>query len=255
MKLQYFIFGLFFFFSICESRGNVSAAPSENPVPVKLLILLDKSASIKFSKDQTEKLPDELNRLLVYSVVNRSALGVYFINSVAMSKAYYKSTISLKEPQLNGGGLDNDQEMDHFKQQLRRERSNWKKKIKEALALKISGATTAETDLWGALSGIESFFKGQANKSLYIYSDMIHSTKALDHHKFPPKDEQQAREQAKKQLAGMMTKYNLKGRALAGIDIKVIFPGDAFSVNKNKVMEAYWRTIFESLGARNIVFE
>lgn len=254
MKLPFFFLGLIFFLFSCGSSVKDVTNP-EGPTPVKLLVLMDKSTSIKFTKGQLENLPQNLNDLIAKSVGNNSTLGIYFINSVAMSKAHYNATIRLKEPDLNVGGQDREMAMDQFDNQLRSARNNWRKRIKEALVLKPAGITANETDLWGCLSGVEKFFKGQRSKVLYIYSDMVHSTKGLDHHKSPPKDLKAARAQAKKEIPGMMAEHNLKTTSLAGTSIKVIFPGNAVSTNKNKIMEAYWNTVFEGLGAQDITFE
>lgn len=255
MKLQQYILGLLLAFLCLKSNGSNLIKPEGSSTPQKLLILIDKSASIKFTENQVNKLPDELNSLILNQTPTNSTIGVYFLNSVAMSKAHFKSTLNIPKPNLNGGGLDNDKALDLFNKQLRTARLNWKKKIKEALALKVSNSTISETDIWGSLSGMEGFFKGQTKKNLYIYSDMIHSTKTLDHHKFPPKDEAKAREMAKKDLPGMVRKYAITSKSLEGVTINIIFPGDAVSLNQNKIMEAYWKTVFQSLGARNISFD
>lgn len=239
------------FFSImafsCSNDEKTESVPKTKNV--LSLIFIDKSVSIDFDNAYVQsKYKEAVSSLLQEGVLKSGdQLEGYYIHENTLKGKCLTLNCTTELEDVSGMN-DTDKEMTvlDYQLQIGKERNQFTKKILKTFDAKNTQESNKYTDISSSLQIINSHNTGEKVISVYFFSDMIESTAlGRDFHSNPPKTMEEATKWAEEDVERMQD-INLNG-----VTIKSILPFNPLSSTKvnNPIISAYWKIVFESLGA------
>lgn len=233
-------------FSCTSDTTNETSPKSKN---ILSLIFIDKSVSLDFDNSYVQtKYKDAVNTILQEGVLKAGdELEGYYIHENTL-KGRCLSLLCSTEMEDVSNMNKTDKEMSELDYQLQigKERNQFSKKILRIFETQNNQESNKFTDITSTLQIINTHNTGDKVISVYFFSDMIESTSnGRDFHVKPPTNLDEATKWAEEDVEKMQD-INLNG-----VSIKSILPFDPLSSSKvnNPNVSAYWKVIFESLGA------
>ncbi len=239
LSILYLIsFKLWLAFSGCA----LTAAPSPDP-PRRLLVCWDLSTSI---------MPAERARWVAQVHALSEDLGTTLWDEAAYDELTilpvhrYTATATAMASQRFSGG--------EFARNVRvLQRRAFMAQQADLETPHIPAETLRWTDLLGTVPRLVEYLgpAGNVRREVYFFSDMMHSTPGLDFEQGTPFTVETARARARQLTADRGWPRDL----LAGIDVHVRLPGTVngagtvFSSERLAGVEAFWRALFDGLGA------
>ena len=244
------VLGIFLVSSIalsCSSDGNDETPPKTKNI--LSLIFIDKSVSLDFDNSYVQtKYKDAVNTILQEGILKAGdQLEGYYIHENTLKGRCLTLLCSTEmEDVTNMNATDKEMSELDYQLQIGKERNQFTKKILRVFGTKNNQESNKFTDITSSLQIINSQNTGEKVISVYFFSDMIESTSnGRDFHVKPPSSVDEATKWAEEDIEKMQD-INLNGVA-----IKSILPFDPLSSTKinNPNVSAYWKVVFESLGA------
>jgi len=242
-----------FLFLLATACGD--NCKQENLPCRKLLIFLDKSASVDGQDARVASMVDGDLNLLLDSLISRPGdmVEVHLIHGESIGSPYVlQKTLKEVLPCEDEMGPGAFQEaLDGYQQRLKAYRRSIKTSISDYLREHSKEKVTNETDLLGTLEVISDFFPGQRqgeiNTVLYI-SDMVHSKATpRDYYKNPTKGLAETEDCAKRDLVWLKANHKVDPKVFDNLKIKIWFTGADYGRTQNEQMKYYWTALFNEL--------
>jgi hypothetical protein len=224
---------------------------SQTPTAFKneSIVFIDKSLSVDFtaSTEVKERVDRNIGLLLGKSFKNPGdKMHLYYIHAQTSSggklAGYY-----LPVPDCDGH-ISNIKkkhcQLTHVKK-VEEDKQAITNALKDYIAKPNPGASGKYTQIHEVLDVASRTFKdGKRIRSIYLFSDMIHSCPKVELSRIPA-DLQKARDLAKKHAAEVRQRMNIQEANLSGVKVYVTTPDEALNPIKNKdILRGYWQTFF-----------
>lgn len=231
-----------------------------------VLVCVDRTLSVDYAKSpgHQQHLRDVLQAVRQRVNLPGDRLGLIEIQHTTDHAArQLKLCTSLPDDYQDMGGPSKALADAQFKRRLGQERDPLLKAIREAATTPNPYGTGHESDLWGTLQAVNTFFASARSDDrcvVYYLSDMVESKTGAgrcDYQKQPLTTPSAAAQHAKADLQQVRAVVGeLRPVVFAHLNaVHLLFPqsGSVFTQNNGQIY--YWQTIFEALGAQKGVVQ
>jgi hypothetical protein len=240
---------------VCFSCGGDSSKNEElvKQPNIHTLIFIDKTESVDITKPFiATKYQTALNQIIEDNV-NQAGdkVEVYYIHENTSKARTMSMTARSNMGDTYGmNATDLEAAKTSFNLSLRKERSIFSQQAIQRLMTANNSSSNLETNVTASIQVIAKAAETATDVRVYYFSDMMESLKSgRDFHVNAPKSTEQATEWAK------VDSEKLQKYVIGNPVITMILPFEATSSSKenNPNVTAYWQSLFENLGVRNVV--
>lgn len=277
---HYSVLGLFFMLvtlSYCGSEGNSdgigiilgeSSCEEKEPadfcaIPAQtnILVLIDKSASVRWDENRKQDQLDFLQEELQQLKKSGDRIQGSFIHENTRGAAPFLQKVHRVECPLCADYADKGRATQARFQKKFTEanaalHANYFQSIAENWNLDNVKSTKRNTDIWGSLEVMANFFStanaGDENK-VFLLSDMLESNKGRGRRDFTngaPTNRSMAEEFAAADVAWIEKELKFDKTRLSDLQITVLANNTATDANNFATVKLYWEALFQRLGVK-----
>lgn len=238
-------------------NGDSQNAANE---PSYTLFFIDKSLS-NSSLSEAYAAYERIIREAIADNVHQQGdkVVVYFVHDNTAKARALSLTARTPLPDVEGASpTDREAAQTDYELQLAREQVALQRQVLAKLDQPNANRSNQHTDLWGSLDVLARADESGRQRSrvrvrAYYLSDMVESMNGpgrRDFHKTPPATNEQADDWAKTDAERLGTQYTIGSPT---IRLVLPFVATASAKENNPTITRYWRTLFETMGAQEVV--
>lgn len=223
--------------------------------PSYTLFFIDKSLS-NSSLSEARAAYERVIREAIAENVHQKGdkVVVYFVHDNTAKARALSLTARTQLPDTEGASpTDREAAQTDYELQLTREQATLQRQVLAKLDQANANHSNQHTDLWGSLDVLARADESGRQVRAYYLSDMVESMNGSgrrDFHKTPPASNQQADDWAKADAKTLSTQYVIGSPA---IRLVLPFAATASAKENNPTVTRYWHTLFETMGAAEVV--
>ena len=232
-----------------ERTGNVPDEPNYT------VFFIDKSLSNNSLSEARTTYERVIREAIVENVHQKGdKVEVYFVHDNTAKARALSLTARTELPNTEGTSpTDREAAQTDYELQLAREHATMQRQILIKLDQPNDNLSNQHTDLWGSLDVLARADESGKQVRTYYLSDMVESMNGpgrRDFHKTPPASNQQADDWAKTDAKRLADQY-----AIGSPKIRLVLPfaATASARENNPTITRYWHTLFETMGATEVV--
>ncbi len=179
---------------------------------------------------------------------------VYFVHDNTAKARALSLTARTQLPDSEGASpTDREAAQTDYELQLTREQAIMQRQVLTKLDQTNANGSNQHTDLWGSLDVLARADESGRQVRAYYLSDMVESMNGpgrRDFHKTPPTSNEQADDWAKTDAKKLATQY-----VIGSPTIRLVLPfaATASAKENNPTVTRYWHTLFDAMGAAEVV--
>ena len=238
----------------CSTDKKERTQPEANE-PSYTVFFIDKSLSNNSLAEARDVYERVIREAITENVQQKGdKVVVYFVHDNTAKARALSLTARTPQPDAEGASpTDREAAQTDYELQLAREHATLQRQVLAKLDQPNTNRSNQYTDLWGSLDVLaRADESGRAVRAYYL-SDMVESMTGpgrRDFHKTPPASNPQADEWAKTDAKMLGTQYAIGSPA---VRLVLPFAATASAKENNPAVTRYWHTLFEELGAAEVV--
>jgi hypothetical protein len=250
-------------------EGNKEAVekieiPKPNQERKHLLFLFDKSQSIDLNPTISQRLNNEIGKLVWenFDTIGSQVRGFYVHGNTLGIPACLKEKCNVEYPKgVNEfGEVKKKMEMLKFAKRVKSKTDKVLSQILDLITSENESETKIQTDLWATLQLIRDFreeVNGEPVTVVYL-SDMNESMPGKDRRNFDrarerPQNRQQAKEFAAEDMVFIKNLYDVDGLKMDDVEVIILLPFDQMAGGEGfNEVKYYWEALFGEFGCEKV---
>ena len=237
----------------CSDKKERSQVAADEPSYT--LFFIDKSLSNNSLSEARATYERVIREAIAENVHQKGdKVVVYFVHDNTAKARALSLTACTQLPDAEGASpTDREAAQTDYELQLTREQATLQRQVLTKLDQANDNLSNQHTDLWGSLDVLARADESGRQVRAYYLSDMVESMNGpgrRDFHKTPPASNEQADEWAKADAKTLTAQY-----AIGSPTIRLVLPfaATASAKENNPTVTRYWHTLFDTMGAAEVV--